>query len=95
MSLYTPWEIIDQTIQIYILFVQNIGLFLLLIRGVLYRLTFQLIFFAAGMFIAAMAGPAQFGVISLMIVNAAAFLIISSLGTDAAIVWHISGKTLS
>lgn len=81
--------------QIYILFVQNLLLLQFLARGVLNRLIFQVILFVSGLFIAELSGPSLFGAISLMIVNAAIFMILSGFGTDAAIVWHASGKEIS
>ena len=43
--------------------------------------------------IAKIAGTNQFGLLSLIITNAAFIYIITGLGTDAAIVWHgIAGK---
>lgn len=44
--------------------------------------------FFISLLIARLAGTALFGIISLMIVNAALFQIITGLGTDSAIVWH-------
>jgi O-antigen/teichoic acid export membrane protein len=61
---------------------------LLLIRGFIYRLIFTAINFLVNLLIAKLAGAGQFGSLSLMIVNAAAFHILTGLGTDAAIVWH-------
>jgi O-antigen/teichoic acid export membrane protein len=51
--------------------------------------------FLVGIFIAAISGTALFGIISLMVVNAAVFAIITGLGTDSAIVWHGASKQLS
>jgi O-antigen/teichoic acid export membrane protein len=49
--------------------------------------------FLVSLLIAKLAGPARFGSLSLMIVNAAVIQIVTGLGTDAAIVWHgASGK---
>jgi O-antigen/teichoic acid export membrane protein len=50
--------------------------------------------FIIGLFLAAIAGPQVFGVISLMIVNGAAFIIITDFGTGAAVVWHGAGNDL-
>lgn len=44
--------------------------------------------FLLGLLIAAMSGAGLFGVISLMIVNASVFHIITGLGTDSSILWH-------
>jgi O-antigen/teichoic acid export membrane protein len=51
--------------------------------------------FLVGLFIAAISGTETFGVISLMVVNAAVFSIISGLGADSAIVWHGASQKLS
>jgi O-antigen/teichoic acid export membrane protein len=51
--------------------------------------------FLAGLFIAAISGTEIFGVISLMVVNAAVFCIITGLGTDSAIVWHGASQKLT
>jgi len=59
-----------------------------IIKGGLYRLLFTGFNFLAGLLVAAISGPEVFGVLSLMIVNAALLHILSGLGTDAAIVWH-------
>src|SRR5205814_4313510 len=55
-------------------------------------LSYQLLFFIVGLFLAAIAGPQAFGIISLMVVNAAAFIIITDFGTGAALVWHGAGN---
>ena len=63
-----------------------------LIRGFIFRCIFTGVQFCIGLLIAKFAGTDQFGVLSLMIVNAALIQIITGLGSDAAIVWHgISG----
>jgi len=80
--------------QIYILFAQNLELLKSLVRAVIYRLSYQLCFFVVGLFLAAIAGAQSFGVISLMIVNAAAFIIITDFGTGAALVWHGAGNEM-
>lgn len=59
-----------------------------LVRGFLYRIVFMALGFVISLLIAKQAGAALFGNISLMIVNAAVFQIVTGLGTDAAIVWH-------
>ena len=51
--------------------------------------------FAIGLLIAYLAGAELFGLISLMIVNASIFHIISGLGTDSSIVWHGAKKITS
>lgn len=64
-----------------------------LLKGFVFRLLFMAINFLVSLLIAKLAGPARFGSLSLMIVNAAVIQIITGLGTDAAIVWHgASGK---
>jgi len=79
-------------IQIYILFAQNLELLTSLFRAVAYRLSYQLLFFVVGLFLAAIAGPQVFGIISLMLVNAAAFIIVTDFGTGASLVWHGAGN---
>jgi len=79
--------------QIYVLFAQNLTL-TPLIRAVIYRLSYQLLFFVVNLILAAVAGPELFGVISLMIVNAAAFIMVTDLGTGASIVWHGAGDAI-
>ena len=65
----------------------------LLLRGFIFRVIFTGISFLVSLLIAKLAGPGQFGTLSLMIVNAALIHIITGLGTDAAIVWHgIAGE---
>lgn len=53
-----------------------------------YRLLFLGFNFLVGVFIAAIAGSAVFGMISMMVVNAALLHLITGLGADQAIVWH-------
>lgn len=60
----------------------------ILIRGFIFRIIFTGIGFFASLLIAKLAGTSQFGILSLIIVNAALIHIITGLGTDAAIVWH-------
>lgn len=48
--------------------------------------------FGIGLFIAAMSGTALFGTISLMIVNASVFSILTGFGTESAILWHGASK---
>ena len=68
----------------------------LLLRGFIFRVIFTAISFLVSLLIAKLAGPGQFGTLSLMIVNAALIHIITGLGTDAAIVWHgITGEKYS
>jgi len=50
--------------------------------------------FLVGLFVAAISGAETFGIISLMVVNAAVFSIISGLGIDSAIVWHGASQKL-
>ncbi|MBI1344457.1 MAG: oligosaccharide flippase family protein [Terrimonas sp.] len=57
-------------------------------RGGVFRLFFMGFNFGVGLLIAALAGPATFGILSLMIVNAAVIHIIIGFGTDAALVYH-------
>lgn len=61
----------------------------------LYRFIFQAFNFLVGLFIAAIAGADLFGTISLMVVNAAFFLLVTGLGADQAIVWHGASKKLN
>ena len=64
-----------------------------LIKGFIFRIIFTVTGFLVSLLIARFAGVDRFGILSLMIVNAAFIQIITGLGTDAAIVWHgISGK---
>jgi O-antigen/teichoic acid export membrane protein len=65
-----------------------------LIKAVIYRLSYQLLFFVVNLILAAVAGPELFGIISLMMVNAAAFVIITDFGTGASLVWHGAGKEI-
>ncbi len=51
--------------------------------------------FFVGLFIAAISCTEIFGIISLMIVNAAVFHIITGLGTDSAIVWHGASRKIT
>jgi O-antigen/teichoic acid export membrane protein len=67
----------------------------ILIKGGLYRVLFMSFNFLVGLFIAAISGTETFGVISLMVVNAAVFSVISGLGVDSAIVWHGASQKLS
>jgi len=67
----------------------------ILIKGGLYRILFMGFNFLVALFIAAVSGTQTFGVISLMVVNAAVFSIISGLGADSAIVWHGASQKLS
>jgi O-antigen/teichoic acid export membrane protein len=60
----------------------------ILISGFIFRIIFTGVGFFASLLIAKLAGTSQFGVLSLIIVNAALIHIITGLGTDAAIVWH-------
>lgn len=65
----------------------------LLLRGFLFRIIFTGIGFLISLLIAKLAGASEFGTLSLIIVNAAFFHIITGLGTDAAILWHgIAGE---
>ena len=66
-----------------------------LIKGGLYRILFMGFNFLVGLFIAAISGTETFGVISLMVVNAAVFSIVSGLGADSAIVWHGASQKLN
>jgi O-antigen/teichoic acid export membrane protein len=67
----------------------------ILIKGGLYRILFMGFNFLTGLFIAAISGTEIFGIISLMVVNAAVFSIVSGLGADSAIVWHGASQKLS
>jgi O-antigen/teichoic acid export membrane protein len=53
-----------------------------------------LLFFVTGLLLAAITGAELFGIISLMIVNAATFIIITDFGTGAALVWHRAGNEI-
>jgi len=66
-----------------------------LIKGGIYRILFMGFNFLVGLFIAAVSGTETFGIISLMVVNAAVFSIISGLGVDSAIVWHGASQRLN
>ena len=66
-----------------------------MIKGGLYRILFMGFNFLVGLFIAAISGTETFGVISLMVVNAAVFSIVSGLGADSAIVWHGASQKLN
>lgn len=57
-----------------------------------YRFLFLGFNFLVGLFIAAMSGSELFGTISLMIVNASLFHLLTALGADQAIVWHGASK---
>lgn len=57
-----------------------------------YRLLFLGFNFLVGLFIAALSGSELFGTISLMIVNASLFHLLTALGADQAIVWHGASK---
>jgi len=64
----------------------------LLFRGFIFRIIFTGVNFFISLLIAKLAGPAQFGSLSLMVVNAAVLVILTGLGSDAAIVWHGTGE---
>ena len=64
-----------------------------ILKGGAYRLLYMAFNFAIGLLIAYLAGTELFGIISLMIVNASIFHIISGLGTDSSIVWHGAKKS--
>ena len=66
-----------------------------LIKGGFYRILFMGFNFLVGLFIAAVSGTETFGVISLMVVNAAVFSIVTGLGADSAIVWHGASQKLN
>ncbi len=66
-----------------------------IIKGGAYRLLYMLFNFGIGLLIAYLSGTELFGLISLMIVNASIFHIISGLGTDSSIVWHGAKKNTS
>lgn len=57
-------------------------------KGFVFRVIYVGAAFLIGLLIARLTGTAVFGIISLMIVNAAFFQIITGLGTDSSIVWH-------
>lgn len=66
-----------------------------IIKGGAYRLAYMVFNFAIGLVIAYLSGTELFGLISIMIVNASIFHIISGLGTDSSIVWHGAKKSTS
>lgn len=57
-----------------------------------YRFLFQGFNFLLGLLIAALSGTELFGIISLMIVNATLFYLLTGFGADQAIVWHGASK---
>ncbi len=61
----------------------------------IYRFLFLLVNFFVSLLVAKLSGATNFGIISLLIVNSAVFLLISGLGTDAAIIWHGAKNELS
>jgi hypothetical protein len=82
-------------IDFLVLFVKRKTILRVLIKGGLYRILFMGFNFLVGLFIAAISGAETFGVISLMVVNAAVFSIVSGLGADSAIVWHGASQKLN
>ena len=64
-----------------------------IIKGGAYRLVYMAFNFAIGLLIAYLSGTELFGLISIMIVNASIFHIVSGLGTDSSIVWHGAKKS--
>ena len=66
-----------------------------LFKAGLFRLLFLGFNFLIGLFIAAMSGTELFGTISLMIVNAALFHLLTGFGADQSIVWHGASNKLS
>lgn len=61
----------------------------------LFRFLFTGFNFLAGLFIAGFSGTHVFGIISLMVANAAVFHIITGLGFDSSIVWHGASSRFS
>lgn len=65
----------------------------LLAKGFVFRVIYTILGSLLSLIIAKLSGTGEFGVLSLMIVNAAFIQIVTGLGTDSAIVWHgITGK---
>lgn len=62
-------------------------------KGAFYRLLFMGFNFLVGLFIAVLSGKEGFGIIALMIANAAVVHIITGLGTESALVWHGADNT--
>jgi len=65
-----------------------------IIGPVFYRVSYQSLVFITGLFVARIAGPELFGIISLMIVNTAVFIILTDFGTGAAVIWHGAGNEI-
>ncbi|MBI5857096.1 MAG: oligosaccharide flippase family protein [Sphingobacteriales bacterium] len=64
-----------------------------LLKGFAFRVIYMAAVSLANLVIAKIAGTTEFGLISMLVVNAALIQIITGLGTDSAIVWHgITGK---
>lgn len=64
-----------------------------LVKGFVFRVIYTILGSLLSLIIAKLSGTGEFGVLSLMIVNAAFIQIVTGLGTDSAIVWHgITGK---
>jgi len=57
----------------------------------LFRLSFLGFNFLAGLLLAALMGATSYGSLSLLLVNAAVFYIITGLGADSSLIWHVSG----
>lgn len=65
-----------------------------ILKASLLRILFQSAAFFVGLFFAAIAGVADFGIIALMIANASLLYIITGLGNDQSIVWHGSSRAI-
>lgn len=64
-------------------------------KGGAYRLLFMAFNFGVGLLIAYLSGVDLFGTISLLVVNAGIFLIVSGLGMDSAIIWYGAKEKIS
>lgn len=66
----------------------------LLAKGFVFRVIYSILGSLLSLIIAKLSGTGEFGILSLMIVNAAFIQIVTGLGTDSAIVWHgITGRS--
>jgi O-antigen/teichoic acid export membrane protein len=65
-----------------------------IVKAGIFRFLFLGFSFLVGLFIAVLAGSAAFGMLSLMMVNAALLYLLTGLGTDQAIVWHGASERL-
>ena len=63
-----------------------------ILKSGFFRLLFLGVTFLTSLLVAKISGADGFGIISLLILNGALFLLITGFGTDAAVIWHGSGK---